>query len=261
MKKIFFISLCLLLQNALAYNPQHLNQLIATCSCPHCDLSHANLTNFILGDAKTLVVQRANHDTSGAIICNLTGANFEGAKLNNAYFSPADFGPGIHPQVAIINLTGASFNKASLIGAHFNAVRADNSSFAYANLSQAKILKHASFKNANFKGAFLKNISVSPPMGGCGAYFTGSNFSYANLATSKINADFTQANFSYANLSDAQLATCDSPTPNIFIGTVFFNANLNNTIINREPANEQLLSHAKLCRTRFVNQISNRDCK
>lgn len=194
--------------HAYAYKQQDLTRLQQTCSCPGCDLSGVNLPNFILGDAKTLNVNAARQQ-NGFIVCNLKGANFNNANLPQAYFSPSDFGPGIHPKVAKVILTGATFKNANLNGAHFNAVMADGTNFSAANLQNVTILKHASFKNANFTRAQMANMSVSPPMGGCGAYFNNSNFSFANLSNSKMNGDFTNANFSNANKNGAQLTTCN----------------------------------------------------
>lgn len=68
-----------------AYNPDHVQQLLQTNSCPYCDLSSANLEGAYLQGAN---LEGANlsfanlryADLSGAILrgANLTGANTEG---------------------------------------------------------------------------------------------------------------------------------------------------------------------------------------
>jgi uncharacterized protein YjbI with pentapeptide repeats len=206
--RILFVLTMLCFQTSYAYKQQDVMRLQQTCSCPRCDLSGANLQNFILGDIKTITPSAAQQQ-NGFIVCNLQGANFNNANLSKAYFSPADYGPGIHPKVATIILKGATFNNANLNGAHLNAVNADFTNFSGANLQNVTILKHASFKNANFSRALMANMSVSPPMGGCGAYFNNSNFSFANLANSQINGNFTGAVFTGANLHGAKLIKCD----------------------------------------------------
>src|ERR687885_3008215 len=74
------VSTCLISQGlataAHAANPQHLEQLRTTNSCPKCDLRDAQLTAANLQKA----------DLSGANLdgANLDGANLRGANLSNA---------------------------------------------------------------------------------------------------------------------------------------------------------------------------------
>jgi uncharacterized protein YjbI with pentapeptide repeats len=256
MKNILFVLLLGVACSAFGFNQQDLNKLQTTCSCPHCDLTNANLSNFILGDSKTLTTK----NSQGTLVCNLTGAKFDGAKLANAYFSPADFGPGISPQVGKVILKNASFKSANLSGSHFNAVIANGANFQNANLNNATFLEHSSFINSNFQNALMTNLTVRPPMGGCGAFFKHCNFSQANLSNSKINADFTQANFSNTNLSNSSLTTCDTSPEQAFQKTNFFKANLTNSTTNGSVITEALLVKAKLCQTKLTSTISNRDC-
>src|ERR671933_1707012 len=91
-----FVSTCLISQGlataAHAANPQHLEQLRTTNSCPKCDLRDAQLTQANLEKA----------DLSGA---NLEGANMEGANLSNAKLSR-------------VQLSGAQLSGAVLAGAN-----------------------------------------------------------------------------------------------------------------------------------------------
>ncbi len=243
-----------------AYNLQDLTRLQETCSCPNCDLSFANLADFTLGNSQTLKTKATVRDKNGFITCNLQNANFKGSNLKNAYFSQADFGPGIYYKVAKVFLQGANFTQANLQGAHFNAVMADGTNFRKANLRHAHILKAASFQRCNFSHAQMQAISISPPMSGCGAMFNHSNFSHANLSRSRIIADFTGANFSFANLSHAQLTPCDNDPTEGFQNTNFFAANLRATTYNNQEYTEKLLINARLCHTKLSSGVSNRDC-
>ncbi len=256
MKNILFVLLLGITCTTFGFNQQDLNKLKTTCSCPHCDLTNANLTNFVLGDSKTLVTK----NSQSTLICNLTGAKFDGANLTNAYFSPADFGPGISPQVGKVILKGASFKNANLSGSHFNAVIANRTNFQNAKLNGATFLEHSSFINSNFQNAHMTNLTVRPPMGGCGADFTHCNFSKANLSNSKINADFTKANFSNANLSNSELTPCDNSPEQAFKQTNFNQANLANSTVNGSTITEAMLVNAKLCQTKLGATTSNRDC-
>jgi hypothetical protein len=93
---------------ALAYDPEQLEQLLRTRSCPGCDLSYANLAGRNLEGA----------DLSGA---NLNAANLRRVRLEGA------------------NLTGANLNLAqtNLSGATLVLTRLESASLVNANLQNA----------------------------------------------------------------------------------------------------------------------------
>jgi hypothetical protein len=76
---------------AIAANPDHVQQLRETKSCPGCDLTDAQLSG----------AQLAGSDLSGANFsnANLYGANLSGANLSGAVLNGAD--------LKLANLTGA----------------------------------------------------------------------------------------------------------------------------------------------------------
>lgn len=247
--------------NVQAFTDSDIAKLKQTCSCVGCDFSHADLSNFKLADKQTLDPQKAQRDQNGFIICDISHANFDGANLQGAYFSVADFAPGIADKVGKIIMKNTSFRRANLADAHFNAVIADQANFSFANLKNASFMKASSMQKANFKNANLQDVKVSPPMGGCGADFTASNFSRANLQNSKINANFTDVNFSYANLQQAELTPCDNDPSSAFKNSNFKFANLTNAKFNNQFYDESLLKNAILCHTKLSEKKeSNRDC-
>ena len=83
---ISLISL-LLMTPVSAENPDHVRQLLATKSCPRCDLSGADLRNADLSGANLQGADLRNADLSGA---NLQGADLRNANIANTRFSNAN---------------------------------------------------------------------------------------------------------------------------------------------------------------------------
>ena len=78
---LMVFALFLLASPAQAYDPQQLQQLLATKSCPRCDLKGANLVNADLSGAKLMGANLSWANLSGA---NLRGANISGANFSGA---------------------------------------------------------------------------------------------------------------------------------------------------------------------------------
>jgi uncharacterized protein YjbI with pentapeptide repeats len=130
---------------AIAYNPQHLQQLQRTRQCVACDLSGANLAVLRL---------------------NLTSANLAKANLKNAILSDLNL-TGIN--LAGADLTGAKAERVRLVGANLVRAQLDgidlsNTDLAYSNLAGASlrsvILNNGDLTGANLAGANLTNTNL-----------------------------------------------------------------------------------------------------
>ena len=90
-----------LMSVAEAANPEHLEQLRRTNSCPQCDLTNADLTN-----AKLEKVDLSGSNLTGA---NLAGADLKGAKLSGANLEKAN--------LTLTEAIGTDFSSAQMTGA------------------------------------------------------------------------------------------------------------------------------------------------
>lgn len=233
------------------FDPNQLNQLIRTNSCPRCDLRNvdlhskdlrrANLSNADLRNADLRSVNLRYSDLRNADLTNayltdgyfdvafmagvtlrrasLDQTNFEGADLRNANFEGA-------------NLRNANFNGTYLVNAKLTAADLMSAKFNYSNLSNANltlvVAYLADFRNANLNNAILNNGN-----------FRQSNFDYANLKNASLdNAQMILVTFRNAKLTWANLTW-----------TRFDSANLSSADLSFSNFNHTTLSHANLCNT------------
>ena len=106
-----------------AYDAEDLARYNRTRNCPRCDLSKANLKNFIgvRGDLRD---------------ANLSGADFSGARLRGTNFTNA-------------NLRGAKFLKADLTVANLSGADCTGANFQGSNNSHIKF-NNAILRNTDF---------------------------------------------------------------------------------------------------------------
>lgn len=128
-----------LVGQANAFNPQDLELLKTTRSCPRCDLSGVDLTQVNL---EGVVLREAN----------LRGAKLEGSNLRNADLT------GVNMEGAVLNNT--NLQRASLTGAILKSTSFENADLSFASLMSAN-LEGANFKGAklqmtNFRGAYFR---------------------------------------------------------------------------------------------------------
>lgn len=138
-------------QKALAFNPQDVDQLKASNTCPRCELSGADLTQ---------------QDFNGANLrdANLMGANLSGTNLRGADLTGAILDGAI--------LDGANLGSASLTGAVLKSASLQNTDLSFAGLLGAN-LEAANFKGANF---LLTN-------------FRGAHFRLTTMPTGLVTSD------------------------------------------------------------------------
>jgi uncharacterized protein YjbI with pentapeptide repeats len=110
------LTLAVLAQPALAFNPAHLAQLRRTKACPNCDLSYADLRGWKLAGA----------DLSGA---DLTAANLRSTNLSQAKLVGANLN---HADLSKARLIQTNLSQASLV-----LTRLENAILNQANLSNA----------------------------------------------------------------------------------------------------------------------------
>ena len=107
-----------------AENLSHLNKLLATKQCSHCDLS-----------------------SSGLVLADLVGADLTGANLVNANLSQAD--------LTGANLTGANLTGASLYGANLSGAILTDALLTGTDLRNAYLL------NAQLEGVDLSKANIN----------------------------------------------------------------------------------------------------
>ncbi len=119
------IAICLA-PPALAGNPEHTRQLLATKQCENCDLSG-----------------------EGLVLANLSGANLRGANLSGSNLSRANLSGA--------DLSGANLSGASLYGANLSNTKLDGSDLTGADLRDAYLanvgLADATLNATNLQGA------------------------------------------------------------------------------------------------------------
>ncbi|MBE9223861.1 pentapeptide repeat-containing protein [Phormidium sp. LEGE 05292] len=113
---------------ALAANPEHTRQLLATKQCSRCDLTDA-----------------------GLVMANLVGADLSGADLSRANLSRA-------------NLMGADLRGANLMGASLNGANLTGANLSGANLAAAD-LRDTFLSQANLVGTTLVNANLLGAVG------------------------------------------------------------------------------------------------
>lgn len=123
---IAVLSTICLASPALAGNPEHIKQLLATKQCEGCDLSG-----------------------EGLVLANLSGANLRGANLSSANLSQANLSGA--------DLSGANLSGASLYGANLSNTKLDGSDLTGADLRNAYLanvgLVDAKLNATNLQGA------------------------------------------------------------------------------------------------------------
>ncbi len=138
-----------------AFDPAHLKKLLATNSCPGCDLSGAKLSNKDLRKA------------------NLEGANLQGVKLVFTKFDEANLRGA--------NLDGAKIMRADFFGANLEGAILTNLKKGDMTFQGAN-LRRADFTNSNVtKGRFGSGKSRGkqyPPADITGANFTGAKMGW-----------------------------------------------------------------------------------
>ena len=155
---------------AQAENLKHLNQLLATKECPHCQL---------VG--------------TGLVMLNLSGANLKGANLTNANLSRA-------------NLAGANLSGANLTGASLHGANLTGANLTGANLNGTD-LGGAYLFNANLTDTNLKNAQVQGAMGIPALAATAEQFHKWGLAEArKTNFPGAIENFNRAITVDSEYA-------------------------------------------------------
>ncbi len=166
---------------ALAYEPAHLDQLLATNACVECDLRAAPLGGV---------------DLSGAVLdlADLTRATLTGAQLDDA--------SAIHTTFDMSDAVGASFARIDAEGASFRSAELDDTVFLEARLRRVRF-DGAIGQQANFQGADLRNASFLQ------SDFMGAQFRQANLdRASALRADFRAASFTRGTMIGASFVQC-----------------------------------------------------
>ncbi|AKG22299.1 pentapeptide repeat-containing protein [Calothrix sp. 336/3] len=113
---------------AIAANPEHLRQLLATKQCENCDLSGA-----------------------GLVISNLAGANLRGANLTGANLSRAN--------LSAADLTGADLSGASLFGANLTGAKLPGA------IVMGTDLRNSYLGNADLTGVNLSTANLQGAVG------------------------------------------------------------------------------------------------
>ena len=176
--------LILFASQALAFDKNHLDNLIFFGSCPGCDLAGADLSGMDLTKA----------DLSGS---NLKGANLTDADLSEANFSNADLSKA---KIGAASMYNTQFIKTNLWGVNFTEAsmprgcRGDHCDITIF----AAYFDYADLRNTNFSRV---HIVCSSGM------MTNSDFTGAYLIETKLqDCDLSGSNFTNANLTGIKLA-------------------------------------------------------
>ncbi len=114
---------------ALAFNPEHLQNLLTTKECINCDLTDANLIDLDLQDANL-----TGSNLTGA---NLTNSNLRFSNLSNTQLKNANLS---YTKLFIADLTGADLANTNFTGADLESVKVDRTSLLKTNLKGAILL-------------------------------------------------------------------------------------------------------------------------
>lgn len=229
---------------AVAANPEHLQQLKQTRSCPHCDLSHSDLRTSELKNADL------NH-------ANLSHANLSGMNLSNTTLSGAN--------LTATNLTAANLKRANLKGA-FSQTQCDDVLADLATFSAFAILKQSRPSDPAFACSIaeivdLARITNTPLRTSSESrdpdWFQEFVDQIKSQGTSlkRVRTRFYNANLQDANLEDARLQGADFRSAGLD-GVNLNNANLNNALffntsldnVNRASFNSSYLDIAAVQR-------------
>lgn len=175
-----------LVDAAVAFNQQDLENLKATGACPRCNLMGADLTRVnlvranlreanlmgaILFEANLANADLTGANLEGAILnsanlsgASLTGSNLKSASLENADLSAAGF---ISANLEAANLRGSRIQFTNFRGAHFqlttlaNGVVTSDKSYDW-SLDRATVSQCTRFRTANVPGSTCYNSDVAP---------------------------------------------------------------------------------------------------
>jgi len=169
-------------------------ELVAKCSCEKCDLVHAKLTGFVLGQQPA---EKQQHDYLAE--CSLAQADLSFVNLDYAKFIGAGRTYALN-----ISLKGAKLHNARLKYSEFYRVDATHADFSRANLAKASLV-NSDFSQANFSRANLKYVTTLYKPLNLGSKMLNANFQFANLSNAELDATLDGANFNHANLTNASL--------------------------------------------------------
>jgi uncharacterized protein YjbI with pentapeptide repeats len=208
------------------------------------ELSHTEFDDACLADAdlseavgQELRLHRAN--LRGAVLakcelleCKGTGADLDGAQLDQSDFASSNFDDATFRRASLIeaNFEGVSLRRAEFESANLESMRASNG----ADLSEAQFVgaraPNAQFFGSRLVAAQLAHVDLSAADLSAAdlsqACLNGCNLSSARLVAANLaNARLVRANLFEANLQDASFARADLRGASCFSAN-FFRADL-----------------------------------
>ncbi len=164
-------------------NTREIQQLLATKTCPGCNLQNAGLVFAQIIEAN---LTEADLERAQLVSANLWRSDLTFANLKCAILERANLGES--------HMAGANLERALMWGTRLDKAFLHRANLAGAELYEA-VLEGANLQTANLEGAKLE-----------GANLRNANLRYANLKGAiLLNADLNGANLDYANLEGANL--------------------------------------------------------
>ena len=182
------------------------------------DFTDANLVGIIFknSDIRDALFIRSKIMSTTVSGCNLSGATFDTAEINESDLRNADMQTTIimHTKISRCNCEGTNFQHAQIAHTQFLETYGSGTIF-----SNSRIL-NCLFKNAQIDGGNFTNANFTPETPFTVGWFSTSNeqktiFSHVNLT----NADFSEANLTGVNFEGET----------VLVGTKFIGALLCNT--------------------------------